>query len=302
MAPDTKTMFSCVDSRHTNPRFGTPGGDMSELVIGIQVYLNLTNQLTSNGISINNIKPIFKNFIETECSANRPFYYHSATGKVQAYIKKVGASFPPVRVNIPSSAPSNAAEKNMWLTEFPKPDYQGCGHIYTMLKDTKKYGLTANVLETSLQAFLESYWEASSKMKASYNIEVLLGPLIGRAVSIVQNGGPGCKGYSPKVPAADRGSQTFVYHGNAVAAFRSKVLTPFFVKMGAGKFTAAAFQAEVDRLANLQLQNTLDGLPPANQVNFFLVNVTATGVGAASSIGLSRIIMVVALVVCVYFF
>jgi len=53
---------------------GTPGGDFSELVMGLDIYFNM-NQIKP---TIENIIPIMKKYIEDIASADRKFYYHTS--------------------------------------------------------------------------------------------------------------------------------------------------------------------------------------------------------------------------------
>lgn len=88
------------------------------------------------------------------------------------------------------------------------------------------------------------------------------------------------QGYSPKSFAAHHGSSIFVYHQNAVADFRAKVLAPFFAEMAkqtffTGKplqFNMAQFIKQSDALAGTQLGYTINNLYPADSVGLFSVN------------------------------
>ena len=101
-----------------------------------------------------------------------------------------------------------------------------------------------------------------------------LGSLLGGAIAIVENGGPGCTGSSPQVSPYVGGSTIFVYHANAVAEFRENVLTPFFIRASEGKLqNGTLFLSNFTDLFTTQLTATLTNLEPANAVDVFSVKV-----------------------------
>lgn len=50
-ALDGTSMLGCVDSRADEATFGTPGGDLAELAMGLYVYHNLTNRAPDYAIA-----------------------------------------------------------------------------------------------------------------------------------------------------------------------------------------------------------------------------------------------------------
>ena len=69
------------------------------------------------------------------------------------------------------------------------------------------------------------------------------------------------------------GSSVFVFHPEAAAEYQAKIVTPFFVKLAGGKFTASRFTADVAALKEKKLGGSLQKLSSAKVVNLFGVEV-----------------------------
>jgi hypothetical protein len=174
---------------------------------------------------------------------------------------------------LPSITP-NAAEKEQWLKELTEPYAQGCGHIRLMIENPTSYGLKNNfVIKSVIRVFYDEWWSAPLNEKQLFGFDSKLGPLIGRAIAIVENVA-GCDGASPMATPSQAGSSLFVYHAAAIADFRKKVLAPFLIKQSNGKITDEnSFLANVTNLLTTQLGSTVTNLNPANQVDLFSVKV-----------------------------
>ena len=69
------------------------------------------------------------------------------------------------------------------------------------------------------------------------------------------------------------GSSSFIFHGEAAAEYQAKIVTPFFTKLGGGKFTASKFTSAVAALKGAALGGSLEKLNSARVVNAFSVEV-----------------------------
>ncbi|WIA22068.1 hypothetical protein OEZ85_004413 [Tetradesmus obliquus] len=277
---NTEATFACVDARGDNPYLMTPGGDYAELSDGIYVFANIT------GIRLNAtvIGHLFRNFVQKVASPKRPFYFHTDETKLASLFSAVNnAGIKPKPVVFPAVMPSDPKAAAIWLSYLSKAEYQGCGHVRLMLYKPQEYGLSSNYVPQELIKQFFSYWwptPLGSPERKRIKFAIKRGPLQGKAVAIVNNEGPGCQGYSPKSFAAHHGSSIFVYHQNAVAEFRAKVLAPFFAEMAkqtffTGKplqFNMAQFIKQSDALAGTQLGYTINNLYPADSVGLFSVN------------------------------
>jgi hypothetical protein len=302
MESNIETTFACVDARNNDHVFGTPGGDFSEFTAALQVYFKMIGQVATE----KNIEPLFKSFVEKYCSEERPFYYHTDEAKLQKLFDTIGQ----ITQDVPSIFPWDTPENStLWLDLFVKPEHQGCGHIRLMLQNPVAYGLdSTEIVENMLRVFVKYWWAQTDENKKRITFIAKLGSLTGRAVAIINtiSNSSECLKQSPAVIASTRGSTTFIYHQNAVTEFRKNVLTPFFASKNK-KVSKKAFTANLETLTKVQLDQTLGptGLNPANQVDLFLVQVTATaeptkkkvnGLGIAVAI---LVIVIVALIVIV---
>ena len=85
--------------------------------------------------------------------------------------------------------------------------------------------------------------------------------------------GTACYGRTPAYTHDNLGSSVFVFHANAAAEYQAKIVTPFFVKLGGGKFTANQFTGAVAALKEKKLNGSLQKLGSAKVVNLFSVAV-----------------------------
>jgi hypothetical protein len=219
------------------------------------------------------IRKLFKTFIEVEISDKRPFYYHTDDTRLRMVFKNMTSLLGRTVTILPHTRPSDEAEASAWLRELSESYAQGCGHLRLMINAPQTYGLEDNfIIKSLIQVFYEEWWARSKKEKAVFDFSIKLGPLVGGAIAIVDNTGPFCKHASPLVSPNVGGSTLFVYHPNAVASFRESVLVPFFTKKSK-LLSAEQFLSKVTELFTTQLTATLTLLSPANAVDLIAVNI-----------------------------
>lgn len=265
-ASNTKTTFACVDARGLTPSLGTPGGDLGEFASALTVYFKSAKVTPTLPL----IRNFFDEFMKHEISEDRPFYFHTDDNLLKRVFAKVEVALKRSVKVLPAVTPPEQ-EKKVWLDELTKPEVQGCGHIRLMMTTPSLYALEDSfVIKSVIQVFYEKWWSASKDRKRKFRFSVKAGPLVGKAIAIVSNAGSKCPGSSPKVTPSQGGSTLFVYHAEAVADFRKKVLTPFFQKLAPGKtLVAESFVTSLTDLNTKQLTATLTNLSPANAVDLF---------------------------------
>jgi hypothetical protein len=229
--------------------------------------------MTAQKPSFEVIHSLLKDFMAEQISSSRPFYYHTDDSKINKAFTNIAARTGKAR---PTTMPVNGppeAEKTIWLQELSTSEVQGCGHLRLMISMPQTYGLPdATVPRELIKALYQEFWAAADKSK--FQIVTKLGPLVGKAIAIVSNAGPVCKGSSPAIEPNTFGSSVFVYTPNAAKAFRKIVLTEFFAKKNeAISKNKDAFASAVDALLDKQLGATLVNLSPANAINLIAVNV-----------------------------
>jgi hypothetical protein len=273
-ALDGTSMLGCVDSRADEATFGTPGGDLAELAMGLYVYHNLTNRAPDYA----SVKTIFRLFLQQHVSASRPFYYHTDDSKIRKLFAQVGAKLGRNITSFPFRSPSTN-DLNVWLGEVAQSYAQGCGHLRLMIESPAKYGMvSARILQDLIRAFNEEMWAASTAVERSkFNFVTRLGSLEGKAVAIVKNARGECLGYSPRIMPYISGSSVFVYTPSMVDAFRTKVMSPFFASLAVPGWNAALFDTEIAALFGVQLGATLANLPAAKDSSLINVDITTSG-------------------------
>ncbi len=273
---DGTSTLSCVDARSDEPAIGTPGGDLAEFAIGLHSYNNLSSQVSNYA----SVKTLFQQFLSTQISASRPFYFHTDDTRLQQVFTAVGTALNRTITILPSSTPL-PDELNTWLNELVQSYAQGCGHIRLMIASPVIYGLqNSQIIQWLIRAFYEELWAADNdndNKRAKLAFVVKLGPLQGKAVAIVSNKAGTCSGYSPALPPNIGGSSIFIYTPSAAKAFRTSVMTPFFAAQGAAGWNSVLFQTKANDLFDKQLGATLDNLAPANQASLIAIDVTTVG-------------------------
>jgi hypothetical protein len=270
-----------VDGRSDDPVFGTPGGDLAEFAVGLYVYFRDVMGKT-RGISVSEIRPLFRSFLNKRISSSRPFYFHTDDTQLSVVFDRVSARLGRRVTVLPVTTPPQS-ELMVWLDELSKSDVQGCGHIRLMLTNPESYGLDDDsVIRNTIRVFYEQYWAAKVQDKSKFDFSVKLGSLIGKAIAIVStsNSRGRCSSLSVAVPPSHLGSSIFVYTPRAASAFRSQVLTPFFHDESQGRrsFNRASFTESMEQLTAAQLSETLKSLSPANSIDLFSVNYAVSNI------------------------
>jgi hypothetical protein len=111
--------------------------------------------------------------------------------------------------------------------------------------------------------------------------------------------------YSPTIYPLKDGKSLFVYHPEAIKDYRKKILIPFFVDNlydnDTFKLNSNMFYKNVNRIAKLQLKNTITLVYPAYNVNVFEV-VIKTISSVDSFMILIIIILVLIFIIPIFYF
>lgn len=231
---NTGSTFSCIDSRGEGNELGSPGGDIAELVAGLQTYA----ELTGTNPSYAETRDILKQFIDKVASPSRRFFYHTSDEKLRKvfhHLKDEGMR--PAPNVLPTIMPTDPAVKEAWLVALSTGKYQGCGHMRLLIDNHADYGIKDQMLPRALiRSFYEYFWGTplESPQRGRVNLSIMQGPLAGQAIAVIDSKGA-CQGKSPAMPPSHGGSQAFIFHAAAADEFRRDVVTPFFVEYGKSK-------------------------------------------------------------------
>lgn len=276
--PDLNTTFACIDSRGQNNILGTPGGDTAELIGGIQAYMNLTK---TTKVTPSEVQDIFNAFMDQVATGQRPFYYHTSDEKLQSAFKYLEGHVHPMPTVLPSMMPSDPKDADKWLAALSMSKTQGCGHLRLMLDKYPEYGLhSPDIPKDVIKAFYRYFWgtPVGSVQRRKIHLAFKQGVLGGNAIAVIHSTGS-CPGYSPALPPSHCGSQTFIYHAQAVEDFRANVLVPFFINYASKHghiLTQKEFAAKLQNIQAMHLASTLKYLAPANSLPLWTVTITAS--------------------------
>jgi len=280
--------LACVDPRNIDGMIGTPGGEISEFIIGISAKLASRKDLdltTSNDKLDLVMLEEMRNYINENNSPERPFFYHTG----QDYLNNAltimrQTSFPYVRP---------ITNLTLWLDALSDASAQGCSHLRYMLLEPTIYKVPYGITRSAIKTVYKLQWEAKYAPKILiHNYQFKMKPkgiLVvapNKDVAMPEE----CAEMQPLLtptiyPETLKQKSAFIYHQHYIEEFRTKVLAPYFMKTN----TESAAKAMIE-LADKQLDRTIEhiayGLPIAvMEYEATLVEASAAGAdshGAAS--------------------
>jgi hypothetical protein len=213
---------------------------------------------------------------------SRPFYFHTADSSLEYIFDAVGNQSGRRPIAVPEFAPENETLRNIWYEVLSTNSQgQGCGHIRLMMdpNNFEAYGFESpaetRVNTWLIKSFFKYFWSTptDSMQRRKTDFSVLLGPLKGRALAIIDNEGPGCMNQTIAIKPNHAGSTQFIYHGRAVQTFREEVLAPFFTRRVDSSLNTSAMFEEIMAIQNTQLNASLYLLSPLNALPVYSVSV-----------------------------
>lgn len=261
---------SCVDGREPGAVLGTPGGDAGEYLLALATI----EKLTGKAIPDEEVPEVFERFLGhfgrfymhtdshamehlAEALAQNPTFGHLGgdVSRTEAFVRQPGKL------------------GDALLPYLLDPAHVGCGHIKLILKHPDDYGVRPALTKTFLTTVFRAIWAG-----ADINYVVLQGDHAEGAVVQVTAGKS--KHAFTRVPmvAPCRGeSQIFVNHPAVVAWMRGQAAHFLVDEEPLLKgVDPDAFAAELARLANVQLGETLGHL--AQDLPVYNARVTEQGV------------------------
>eukprot|EP01087_Luapelamoeba_hula_P023729 TRINITY_DN878_c3_g1_i1.p2 TRINITY_DN878_c3_g1~~TRINITY_DN878_c3_g1_i1.p2 ORF type:complete len:310 (-),score=52.14 TRINITY_DN878_c3_g1_i1:64-993(-) len=257
-ADATKSYWSCIDGRETEPVFGTPGGDYSELLMGLAV-LEKNAGITLTEEQVNDL---FSSWLDT-ISAERKFYMHTDDHCVPHLLEAVGLPKDSDVRQIPADKVDAALEV------VDQPQNIGCGHIKFALIHASDYGLSADLPKFLIRAFYKRLWSGDAE---KLHLAVVKGPHEEKAVVMVkeaQTPASESAAFAPKLSPTFTESgavSVFMAHPGFVHSGIRRPVASFVVKQleerfaGASDVNESAVVAQLDELANVQLGQTVPRL------------------------------------------
>lgn len=278
---------SCVDGRDDSGVIGTPGGDGGELLLALIALENLMN------------RPLDSATIDTllarRVDAFGRFYMHTDVQSANTLIEALRAD---PRFDDALSNVSGTLEWRRFLTQPPRelhpallehtvePAHIGCGHIRLMLNRAADYGVRRKLVVDFLRSFSMQRWGGMPELEM---MPLAGGHAEGAVLNIRSTQGvlfPFSK--IPLVSPSVGAAQAFINHPDVSAFLRVQLaqwlaLQQDLVTLPTGG--AAVLEAEIARLAAMQLGHTLGALAnglPVYDVVFDEHAIDVRAVGAVA--------------------
>ncbi|MCA9713246.1 MAG: rhodanese-like domain-containing protein [Myxococcales bacterium] len=253
--------IACVDGRDEHAVFGTPGGDMGELVLALTVF----EQIRGVALAPEELRALFHD----HAAAFGDFYMHTDTHALSS-LRDAIVRIPLPGVTLPADAsvdaalgvvlrPPRAAELAL-LELLVEPEFVGCGHLRLILEHPDEYRVRRELLRELIALFFRELWSGDRRL----HYVVLNGEHHEGAVLNVEIPGA-VHAYTrvPAIPPRFGGRAMFVYHPQ-IAAFIRDQQALFFTEHDAWQGVALEdYRAQLEALAQAQLRRTLQHLAPA---------------------------------------
>jgi len=264
--------FTCIDGRSDNKTYQSPGGDIGEFILAVQIYRNECDLLQIKPLPINDL---FLNFV-INIDPEMGFYMHT-DGKALVYtLKQLGL---PITTSYDfSELPENKQHIFLSLLKTD-PNVYGCAHLKYALTKSSDYKTTSDVVYETCQAYFKFMWRNDSGTRSNLQItkfDELSGIHDEKAILIVTttylNGINFCSYLVPRVAPLtnvniDQRSSVYVYNYTALFAGIRRRLSVYFSnvinnQVGHATMNAAKFMNFANTLGNIQLNATISNLAP----------------------------------------
>mmetsp|Transcript_15268 Transcript_15268/g.25180 ORF Transcript_15268/g.25180 Transcript_15268/m.25180 type:complete len:513 (+) Transcript_15268:233-1771(+) len=252
--------WSCIDGRHTYPTLATPGGDISEAILGITAL----SKATGKNMTESRVQELLDAIVEALVSPSRPFYLHSdehAEERIREELQASELDF----VKPPSSIAASL------LDALVTPDNIGCGHLKRTVKNVDNIYETPQVISvTAIRWFYSRLWNDS---KGMFKYVAVPGDhLEGSLVVVASMGCPNQAAvYTPNAQPFNATAaiplgkgQVFAFHANEAAFFRKQISTCLARREGLNseetKVLARSIEAIMNDIFSRQVVSTAGAL------------------------------------------
>ena len=255
--------LSCVDGRDDSGIIGTPGGDAGEFALALAALERVSGATLDDAT----VRALLLRRID----AFGRFYLHSDVHASNAFIRSMREDkrlddalahvFQPLEWRRFLRAPPEAV-RDIVLEHIVVPAHMGCGHLRLSLLHGEAYGVRAELVRSMYRNFLSLRWEGVEENE----IAVLPGGHAeGAVVRVLLEDGADAFSNVPLVSPMAAGSQMFLCHPQ-VSCFLREQMVRFLTRqrdlVPLPKGAEAALVAEVERLGDVQLGQTLAALAP----------------------------------------
>eukprot|EP00741_Cyanophora_paradoxa_P001282 tig00000475_g1239.t1 len=252
--------WSCIDGRSHKAILGTPGGTISEFLLGVASFMN-KGLAVPNEDTMQALVDLYTSYYTIPWT--RQFYMHTDEHAVEAIAHSLHVDHGEVKPYNPLGKHRPAV-----LAYSANPKYIGCGHVKYTIQNPAVYGVPANITTWAVRSFMRALWADYQRGAGRFVLEarcsslfVLEGDHHEGAVILVKPAG--CSGKTAEVAphvgeltpgknVSNGNTEAFVFHAADVPALRSQN-AKFFVETlkpvlkNAPAAIASATLAEVEK-------------------------------------------------------
>jgi hypothetical protein len=253
--------ISCVDGRDDSGIIGTPGGDGGEFLLALAALETISGR-TLDRATIDRL-------LSRRVDTFGRFYLHTDVRAVGALIgsmqgdrrldRAIAGIAGPLEWRRFLAAPPEGI-RDVLLEHVLQPAHVGCGHIKMMIERAAEYGVRRELVLDVLRAFYERRWGGMPDLELA---PLAGGHAEGAVLEVRLARGVQAFSWIPLVSPSAFGEQAFVNHPQVSAFLRRQTaewLTLQDDLVGLPRAGGDALAAEIERLAAVQLGNTLGAL------------------------------------------
>lgn len=250
--------FACSDSRATYGVLGTPGGDLAEFLLAMNV-MERARQPQSEPLGDETIMYHFQEYLEEMVqSGKKHFFYCVGSEALQRWAEAAQVADP--------IHPRGNGEITRLVQYGVFPDHIGSAHLREMLQDPAGYRCRRGLVLSVVRAFLTVYYDVAHPSRGRLIMALHEGDFAKQAVLYVdRSSGYPCGNMAPMVvPVTPDNAQPelFVVHRAAVDIYRERLARFVVAKLGIPNQNEANIFQSMRDIGSIQLSATLKKLLP----------------------------------------
>ena len=253
--------ISCIDGRHSHCVVGAPGGNIGEMILMLSVAERLGGYHFTSG----QLEQLLANYASTFGR----FYMHTDTHAVKALMERLsadeslrdwGAGYGnDIDGFFRALLDLNKSESDQILKYLLMPEYVGCGHLKLLIQEFQQYQVRSQLVLDTIASFFRLMWLGNKRM----HWEMLEGDHCEHEVVVIDADQELQDESAIPFACHSDTEQRFVTHSAARRFFHKRdaaFINKFVSYSGLPTMQIDFFIEEIERLADLQLNNTLGAL------------------------------------------
>jgi len=252
----TSHYFACSDSRATYGILGTPGGDLAEFLLAMNV-MERARAPNTDPLGDGTIFYHFQEYLQDMvASGKKHFFYCVGSDALQRWAKMAQVADP--------LHPRGNGEITRLVEYGVFPDHIGSAHLRQMLQDPAGYRCRRGLVLSVIRAFLTVYYDVSHPSRGRLIMAAHDGDYSAEAVLYVdRSSGYPCGNMAPMVvPVVAGRPELFVVHRAAVDIFRERLARFVVSRLQIPLQNEANIFQSMRDVGSLQLAATLKALLP----------------------------------------